>query len=1246
MAKNVVLTVQSPTGGINRRASYQTQAPFTAYDAQNFWPVDAKTGRITSATRPALTLFGTVQTECNMLSNVAGIRAAHPAKSFVAALAGQIYYWNGSTMVTATGAQAASVNTGKFVSAAPIVDELVICDDTLAPILFDYKDGTAATLVATAGTVPVAATMAANWQGAAWLAVDQILYASRVGDVHDWDNSVALSDLFGAFFTDGDYKGVIAGPITALMPQNSDVMLVGTVSGTMAMRGHPRQGGVFEPVGNQYPLGQGAWCQIPDGTILMLTPTGLMSLPATPNAIMAPISRERIPDELIALAYDRADPLVMMEYDVRWNGVHIYVRGVQEQAWWFDLNTGGFFRMEVGAYPLATTHFADFVTESTSGLLLGRYNGIYQYDRFGTETITTSLVAGPVKISADTMKASKIHNVRVTFARDTPNGVEGTFKVAAGIDGQDAVNRLLNGEEQYSIDLAKLEANNGMCYPAVVGHAAVFAFTTAAGDVAIEEVTVNLSQQGMLNMNRGTQISVDGEATEFTGAYVELDNEIWSGYSEATPEINPDENLPDYTHFVDLTLMPASWWAEVKGPEGQDIRVSDGDDAELPSALNDFDLTAQEGMLLFRATQPTTAQKIRVWVGNEEAQTPEVTTTYGQNNVFDDNWRGFWPDGGGLDDMTSGAAAATANFANGVSEDLVQFYGVEDGPMGGKSTDFAQGSTGSGTYWGIIDWATDAGLGSPFEQEQWSFIAAFRRTGAEFIADPLIRLNGSGGANDQVLAADENANRAFTRMTSAESGPGSDEAQSGFGAEPLSTWFHHAGVINSNASRSAYLDGILEGTATGDIDPPNLDDFYVGDSTGLSSTQGFIAMVQIHDTNRSDAWVKYQGEMMDQIAFWGTVGEFVLVNPQIDDTLNTTACPTGNESQTEVGTTAGYTLLTPTNPTDGSVSKFSHLIDLSILPSLWWAEVTSATGVDLRATDASNNFLPLDVIEIDTTAETGLAVVRKSQTKGSPQPIRLWAGNASAITIDPCNLYGQYTAYDSSWYGFWPAGSGGDRSQWQNPLTDTGVNATAGLSPVSSEGTDYVNTVGGTATQYSQATSLTSYPTANPISILASVKKPTGQIHTDSVIASLQASDDLAGVFLKTRPSSTPARTVVRNAFGTEGSAGYSGAITPTTQWFQAAVSFGNHTRLAYADALAGSSSSPQSTIIPNGLDTFTIGAEDASTMVRGMTATISLVSLHSTTRGSDWLKYWNKSLDQATFWTVGAWVADPTALS
>jgi len=923
-------------------------------------------------------------------------------------------------------------------------------------------------------------------------------------------------------------------------------------------------------------------------------------------------------------------------YDTRWNGVHIYVRGAEEQAWWFDMNTGGFHRQEVACYPHATCEFTDFITEATSGVLLARYNGVYLYDRFGSETIKSSLVAGPVKISPNTMAASKIMNIRATFARDTPTST-GSLKIAAGLDGQDAVNRLLNGEHQYETDLTSLEANSGMCYPAVTGHAAVFALDTDDGDLAIEEITVNLTQMGTLRNERATQIAVTGEASEFSGAYIELDNSVWAGYSEATPQVNPSEHLPEYTHFVDLSLMPASWWAEVATSDGGDIRVADGADNEVPSSLVDFSLSGSTGMLVFKMTQPTTANKVRIWVGNEEASTPQVTSTYGRHACYDDYWRLFCPNGGGLDNQTQFTTdnAETYNYADDVLGAFDPFYGAESGPYGAGATDFNQSAGFERTGWGIDGWFADQSLSS---QKAWTTICAFKRTESSRISSKLLSLFG-GLTQAHELSAIGNATSRSNMVTTAST---SYTAQSSDIAAATNNWRHHAGTVVSDSERHAYVDGGGKGSNT-DTVSPTLTNLHVPWID--YSSQGTHAMFQIHTAARSDAWIKYQADMMDQVTFWGTIGEFELKNTAPTDTLITAACPVGQVPQTEVGTWDGYVSITPEDPTGGTVTKFSHLVDLAELPAGWWARVVASgkNGLDIRATNGANVLLPLDLIEIDTAASTGLAVVRTSQAYGSPTAIRIWAGNASAITIDPCNAYGQYTAYDSDWRGFWPSGSGTDRTQFANDMTSVGSPGTvANGSEVNSTATVYNNEL--STAMYASATNIV--PSSNPITLMGSYKKPSGGVNDDSVLATVQDTDTKCGVLLHTRPSATPARLTNRNAFGTEFTAGNSTSITATNWNFMAGTSYGNHTRISYVGEATGSSSSSQDTVILSGMDRVTIAAEYATTPIRGMNATVALVGLHQAARGSAWLGYWGKSLDQANFWTVGSYTADPTALS
>lgn len=508
MAKNRVMTIQAPYGGINRRTAFQQVPPFTCYDAVNFLSFDANSGRITTATRPPLVPFGNAVTEVNMASQASGVRAGYPDKSFVVAQAGQIKIWDGSAFQNATGAQAAAVDTGSYVSATPFIDKVIICDSTLAPIVLDYTTGIAITIVASAGAVPTAATIATQWQGALWLAEGNVVYGSRVGDYTDYDYGVSLDDRFGAFFTDGDYKGNIAGPITALMPQTSDTMLVSTVSGTLAMRGHPRQGGVFEAVGSPYVLGQGAWTQAPNSHIIMMTAQGMMSIGPEPGAVMAQVSRDKIPDELVGLPYATSNPLINLQYDTRWNGIWVTVRGGSAQGWWFDMNTGGFHRMTYAQYPFTTLEFLDFLGNEQSGVILGRTDGAHLYDISGDippvgaiETFTSELTVGPLKISPSMFHAGKIKRLALAFVPGTV-AATGTMKIATGVDGADAVNRMVGGEHQYSTTITELNTNYGVCYPDLAGHAAVIEFTLSAGGFALEEMVIEVQPMGNLSMVR------------------------------------------------------------------------------------------------------------------------------------------------------------------------------------------------------------------------------------------------------------------------------------------------------------------------------------------------------------------------------------------------------------------------------------------------------------------------------------------------------------------------------------------------------------------------------------------------------------------------------------------------------------------------------------------------------------------------------------------------------------------------
>ena len=1233
MPNKIVLTLQPPLGGMVRSTAYQMQPPFSSFDSFNFWVVDAKTGRLVVATRPSLSTLTAPAGAVSLLSLASGVRAAHPFLSFVAAFDGSLYYWDGTQLVLAGGAQNNSIDTGRNVSAAALIDKVYIPTDGQKPIVFDYTTGAAAFMVDTPGSVPTDTRIAVAWNGALVLAGDQavgkpqILYMSRVGVPTDWDFSVGLADRFGAFFSDTTHDGQLSGPITALMPQNNGVLLVGTLSGTLALRGHPRQSGGFEPVGSSYPLGQGAWCKLPGDRLLMLTPNGVMAIDPIPGAVLTQVSRDKIPDELKELIYSYDDPNVTMIHDSRWDGVHIFVRGLQEQAWRFDLATGGFVRDEIGSYPFAAIEFNDFKTENTSGVLLGRYDGLKFFDRHGTEAISCSLTTAPVKISETQAVKSKIQQMRVVFGRDTPTEADsGELRLATGADGQDAVNRMLSGAHQYSISLTELKNNNGVCHPKISGHAAVVSISSGNGDVAIEEISLVAITSGVNRLPRSTQIAVEGATTSFTDSFVDLDTSLWVGYSEATPDA-PNSQLPDYTHFLDLSLLPTAWWDEASA-DGGDIRVADSNDIQAPAVVIDYDLATMKGMLAFKMTQPVTPKSVRVWVGNDDTTTPPATNEFGSDNVFDSNWRGFWPDGGGLSDVTSYSGnTETSNAAGGSVGALTALFGavVNDGPIGSNATDFNQGNN---THWQIASWIPDQSLGS---QEAWTLIAGFRRTAELGGLTKLAAVTG-GSFHEHRLLQTESANAARTDIASDDGTPTSSQVS---GGEPLNNWFHHAGVVASDTLRTAYINGTPDASPDTTSQNPLIDEhFRVGEN--VLDPKGDYAMVQVHDIARDDDWIEYQSDMFNQAIFWNTIGAFQLINTRPVPSLDATACPSGILTPAESGDDwVGYCEATPIDPTSGSVSNFSHLIDLSQMHTSWWSAVTVKT--EIRATDENNVFLPLDIIEFTDNGSTGtgLAVVKKTQAAGGPTAIRLWVGGTQT-TIDPCNAYGQYMAYDPQWYGFWPAGSGNDRTQWLNHMTSVGTPAPTVVELESS--------VGGQSTLFDNSTGTTMYATTTvnvpatvPYTLTVSAKRPSGDIHEDLVLAAVQSSTTHAAAILHTRPSATPARLTTRNRVGSEETAGNSATVAINSYWFQAGIAFGDNSRVVAVDA-GGTSQSGQGVAVVEGIDTIVIGADILGTPSRGFKGHLTLVGLHIKARGDDWRDYWNASLTQSSFWEGSDW--------
>lgn len=1255
--QHVAITIDAPLAGTIRKTSFQSTPPFSCYDSINMWNVDAKDGRSVSAPRPALEALPipTGKSKCNMLCRVNGVETSKPVQGFVSAFDSDVYYWNSSDNWTAaTGAQASAIETGRAVHSTPFLQNAIIFSGSASPLVFEYGAATVTELTESAGTAPQNAKFGHVFQGALFVAGEagneHILYQSRVDDFTDWDYGVASTDVGGAWFSGVEDSGLLNGPVTAIFGASNDRVFLSTLEGIYSMDALPRQGGVFNRVSKQYVMGQGAWCALPDGTIYAMTPAGLLVIAPNSGAVPVVISDNRIPEELIGLRYDYDDPVISLEYSTRWKRVIITVRDLEQQSWSFDPTLGAFERMEFdGGYPYQLLEYPPFITDQTCGVVFagGGARPVARFDKFGTETFSTRQIVGPIKISNSSMEKSMIDKARFVFHRDSPGSTaEGVVRIACGATGPDVINRLLSNETErtFTAPLSNLDADNGLCYPKIAGHAMAFDIEQTVGGVSYEELTLMVRDAGSEKGMRSTPLPVVGNAVTFTAPSNDFDEDVWQGYSQATPD-DPCTTLTDTTMIIDLSGMPASWWAIVK-PDGRDIRATDTTNTPLPLDLITFSYGSQTGLATVKITQTIPARPVRLWAG-AEVGAPTVSSTYGGQNAYDANTIGFWPSGGGAD-RTGNANDFTMTGATD---------GDSTGPLGSSpATDY-----GGNTNWYGVANNANVPAASPI-----TLMLLGRRADATTTSRGAFGVHKAGASPTTNAFLSPNrkttgSNGAASQITVTVSGTGTESAESDEGTTPYA-WHHYAGVAASAASRSAYIDGGGKQSDTDTLTLADLDEIVIGKGSrsALSSNsfQGILALASLHDTARSDCWISYQADMLDQATFWNGWGEFVEVNdPPTTPDPDVGACPVFPSEPAETGTWSGYAEMTPIATIAANEVDWTHLIDLANMPNDWWSAVAS-DGIDIRATDDQNIFIPFDLIEFDSSAMTGLIAVKLSQST-TPQAIRLWVGNGSAVAVGNCASYGPYQAYDQYWLGFWPKGGGNDRTQWLQHMEarPTSAPPTVGGStgPIGNTATDHDG-----VSDYSVSTNLAN--AATPVTFVSAADfnstngTPPDSPNRRTMIGqsgiALQWFYDEARACLRQvlRPggafttSSAPTPGTWRMYFGHAQDPGYRRTyINGTAATFDAntLASSAYFSPTADAPAIGASISNddPTQTLVE-------LNTEANIVLADPFYGKLSLVSVHSTYRSQEWAQYHAAMLDQATFWgSSWAWTASSSSL-
>lgn len=386
--------------------AFQSSQPYATGRASNVVGRDPQTGRRRCGVRPGLTAFtsgvtGAPYNWCPVSYVNSGTKIGVSVVT-----ANGAFVWNGASwsehITTAPGTD--------FSTVACYLQQLYMArgGDTLIRQSLTGAAGAGATITPSAGTVPTNCGIVCAHGDRLFVAGDtsnpHVVYACKIADPTDWDYSVTNDDS-AAWVSSGPTGGAISEPVTALLEHTRDCLLIGCTDSTYVIRGNPITGETVIISHEVGPLMQSAWCHDSQGTCYIFTRDGLYMMPPGCGDFLKSVSRESLPDELVAVNPGAGDK-VSIAYDHRWRGLHIYVTygGSETDVYYFfDLQDLAWWPMAFASNaPVLGVPIKRSMTTEKSGLVAFTSAGAgFQFDRDSTESIAAELWLGPIMLGPD-----------------------------------------------------------------------------------------------------------------------------------------------------------------------------------------------------------------------------------------------------------------------------------------------------------------------------------------------------------------------------------------------------------------------------------------------------------------------------------------------------------------------------------------------------------------------------------------------------------------------------------------------------------------------------------------------------------------------------------------------------------------------------------------------------------------------------------------------------------------------------
>ncbi len=321
--------------------------------------------------------------------------------------------------------------------------------------------------------------------------------------------------------------------------------------------------------------------------------------------------------------------------------------------------------------------------------------------------------------------------------------------------------------------------------------------------------------------------------------------------------------LVDFSLMVDLSRMPAEWWAAVSS-DGASIRCSKDDGAtELAYDLLSWDYGSETGWLrvLWAGTLSAVAdQSLRIYPAADEGAGGYLASdTYGQHNAYDSGWALYWPmeedpGGGAVLDRTGnarhGTIGGTPDAATGKAGQALNFVPA--------STEYVEIQAAAVTDWPmtLMIWAD---VDNPTAEQILIGLAA-------------------STSNTQYLhfAADTTSKWEWQLRTSPNAGYGNTNFPFCDGGTVGNGWTHVAARTSSATDHRLFENGVeVASTDVSCAFPSGMNRTTVGRqmrSTPYGSLDGRADEAQIHSAARPDEWIAAEhSQTGDQAGFFGAI---------------------------------------------------------------------------------------------------------------------------------------------------------------------------------------------------------------------------------------------------------------------------------------------------------------------------------------------------------------------------------------